>query len=67
MNRCSGCEKDFTSLSSFDAHRTGSFSKRERRCKSTLEMIESGLEQKQNGRWGLAATADFKAIFQKAK
>jgi hypothetical protein len=53
MNRCTGCSRDFTSVTAFDAHRTGSHRARSRRCMTTQEMAWSGLELKASGKWGL--------------
>lgn len=53
MNLCTGCNRDFTSVTAFDAHRTGSFSKRSRRCMTKAEMQAHGLERKPTGKWGL--------------
>lgn len=51
MYRCSGCQKKFNSLTSFDDHRTGSFSKGERRCLSVEEMHAKGMAQDATGKW----------------
>lgn len=55
MNKCSGCSRDFTSVTAFDRHRTGSFSKDTRRCMSEAEMSKAGLERKPNGKWSWTA------------
>lgn len=51
MYRCSGCQKKFNSLTTFDDHRTGSFSKNERRCLSAEEMHAKGMAQDAAGKW----------------
>lgn len=53
MNMCSGCDRDFTSLTAFDKHRTGSFKDGSRRCMTEQEMSKAGLERKARGKWGL--------------
>lgn len=41
--QCGKCKKFFVGVSSFDDHRTGDIGKKERRCKTTEEMLASGL------------------------
>lgn len=55
-NQCSGCSRNFTSMSAFDRHRAGSYSKNTRRCMTPDEMRARGLEQKASGKWGYAAS-----------
>lgn len=51
---CGGCKKLFSSLSAFDAHRTGRYSDNSRRCKSSEEMNTAGLFLSgATGRWSL--------------
>lgn len=47
-NYCRGCGRDFTGMSQFDAHRTGSHVEDTRRCKTEAEMKTSGLEFKED-------------------
>lgn len=58
MNKCSGCNRDFTSVSAFDRHRTGSFRDGSRRCMNSSEMIAAGLDYKDSGKWGLLLSAE---------
>ncbi len=51
---CGGCERMFASLASFDKHRTGSFSRKERRCMSEQEMTAHGLAVNTVGIWYIA-------------
>lgn len=46
---CPSCRRMFSSISSFDLHRAGSFRDRSRHCLEQLEQL--GLEQK-GGIWG---------------
>jgi hypothetical protein len=58
MNLCRSCNKDFGSLSAFDAHRAGSYEYRwdpeledGRRCLDSEELTEKGWKQDRYGRW----------------
>ena len=51
MNKCSGCNRNFHSVSAFDAHRTGSYYLRQRKCLSEAEMLQQGMIQQKNGSW----------------
>ena len=57
MNFCRGCDKDFASVASFDAHRAGSH-RDGRYCRPLAEFPVLGLEQDSRGRWALAAQAE---------
>ena len=48
---CRACNITFTSLAAFDLHRTGSFRKRGRRCRSEQEMQSRGMTQNAKGWW----------------
>lgn len=61
MNKCSGCSHDFTSLSAFDKHRVGSFTRNTRRCMTEAEMLAHGLERRASGKWGYPADPRFLA------
>ena len=50
--KCTGCYRTFTTVNAFDKHRTGNYTRFNRRCMSTIEMLERGLEQKATGKWG---------------
>ncbi len=62
MNKCSSCSRDFTSVSAFDKHRTGSFKDGSRRCMTEQEMTRAGLERKARGKWGKVASDDLQAM-----
>ena len=57
MNFCRGCDEDFASVASFDAHRAGSH-RDGRYCHPLAEFPVIGLEQDTRGRWALAAQAE---------
>ena len=42
MNKCRACDRDFTSVTAFDQHRTGSHSARSRRC-MTAQDVTTGI------------------------
>lgn len=48
---CGKCKSVFSSLSSFDMHRVGSFQERDRRCLNTEEMQELEMRQNSYGQW----------------
>jgi hypothetical protein len=71
MNLCRSCGHDFAGVSAFDRHRIGTHDYtyaeglrmeplREdgRRCMSTDEMADAGMELNDSGRWFLIAAAD---------
>lgn len=65
ISTCAACRQSFASLSSFDKHRAGSFSQRERRCLSPAEMREVGLI-KGDRHWHFADTGiDFSKLRQR--
>jgi hypothetical protein len=49
-NQCRGCGEFFNSTAAFDRHRTGEYEK-DRRCRTTHEMIERGMAQNRDGFW----------------
>jgi hypothetical protein len=49
-NQRPGCSKYFNSTFAFDKHRTGRFGK-DRRCMTTEEMTEAGMDVRQDGFW----------------
>lgn len=51
MYTCGGCQKRFSGLSVFDAHRTGSYARSERRCLTTEEMEQKGMRANERGIW----------------
>lgn len=52
MNKCSGCGKDFRSVTSFDRHRVGKFNvPNDRRCLSTDGMVAKGFHSNHKGTW----------------
>ena len=57
-SECAACRYVFSSLSSFDKHRTGSLSDKTRRCMTEEEMIKA--EMVKNGK-GIWATGEFDA------
>lgn len=60
---CRGCGKVFSSVRSFDRHRTGPFSARQsRRCLSDEEMVDKGFHLNTRGWWSNAAAKDALAI-----
>lgn len=56
--KCTGCYRTFTTVNAFDKHRTGDYTRFNRRCMSAIEMIERRLEQKSTGKWGHVASED---------
>lgn len=48
---CSACRELFNSPAAFDAHRTGSHTKGERRCLTTAEIQERGMPRNADGYW----------------
>ena len=48
---CGKCGKTFISLEAFDAHRTGSFQRKTRRCLMAQEMCAAGMAQNSKGWW----------------
>lgn len=49
-NQCPGCNEFFNSNAAFDKHRTGEFGKN-RRCKTTDEMLAAGMAKNATGWW----------------
>lgn len=49
-NQCQGCKEYFNSGFAFDKHRTGDFGK-DRRCRTTNEMLERGMSKNEAGFW----------------
>lgn len=49
-NQCQGCKKYFNSTRAFNKHRTGEYGK-DRRCRTTEEMLAIGMSQKDDGFW----------------
>ena len=54
---CQNCGKTFISLEAFDAHRTGSFRNKTRRCLTGQEMRAAGMTQNGKGWWVVPAQA----------
>ena len=50
-NLCGGCKLNFVSVKSFDEHRAGSYTKRERHCLSVDQMIQKGFTQWPDHSW----------------
>lgn len=48
---CTSCNLVFSSESSFDKHRTGSYAERTRRCLKEEEMKVKGMDQNEKGIW----------------
>lgn len=42
LNLCSGCDKNFSSVTAHEKHRTGSFKNGERRCLTIDELLAHG-------------------------
>lgn len=59
MNFCPTCQRDFGSVRSFDAHRTGKHDRAwpsdpdGRRCLDEPELLANGFERNSHGRWSL--------------
>ncbi len=65
MNKCSGCQKNFRSVSAFDMHRTGNYGDTiyndkgkstgpgpsQRRCLTAEEMLALEMQQDEKGTW----------------
>src|SRR6266702_7912702 len=51
MNLCRGCDVTFGSLAAFETHRTGDFSRGERRCLTVDEIQALGMVQNTKGWW----------------
>jgi hypothetical protein len=49
-NQCTGCGEYFNSTFAFDAHRSGAYGGKERRCLTPAEMLEKGMGQKTDGK-----------------
>ncbi len=77
---CRACNAHFTSVGSFDRHRTGSYGdaiydghkflfyeKASRRCLTGEEMKEKGMFQRDNGAWGGEKWENVDKIFVKGK
>jgi len=56
-NQCQGCKEYFNSTFAFDKHRTGEYGK-DRRCLSTSEMLEKGMDKNNAGFWISAKMPD---------
>ena len=54
MNICSGGNRNFSSVTSFDTHRTGSYQRGKRKCMSEAEMLQKDMHQQKNGCWANA-------------
>jgi hypothetical protein len=54
---CANCPEMFSSVSVFDAHRTGDYRRRTRRCLTPEEMLEKGLRLV-NGTWTTESMSD---------
>jgi len=50
-SECTDCGKVFASVAAFDAHRTGNFARRTRRCLSTHDMQVAGMTRNAQGQW----------------
>ncbi|HZT98095.1 MAG TPA: hypothetical protein VFA10_00450 [Ktedonobacteraceae bacterium] len=48
---CPTCGEIFAGVAAFDAHRTGSFKQRTRRCMSRREMQTHGMTRNEKGWW----------------
>lgn len=59
-SQCAACGLLFTSSSSFDKHRTGSYAAG-RRCKTTNELRAIGFEPNERGHWRKALTDEQRA------
>ena len=73
---CRGCDTDFSSLTAFDRHRTGTFDYdyekgilmdplREdgRRCRSYDEMEDKGMLRDSRGRWSIPLSEQAREFF----
>jgi hypothetical protein len=49
MTKCGACGKEFSGVTAFDAHRTGTYNPPTRRCLSTHEMLERGFAEETKG------------------
>ncbi len=49
---CAKCGHIFSSVTTFDMHRVGSYRKRERRCLAEIAMTSLGLVQNDKSWWG---------------
>lgn len=50
-SRCRECNQVFAGIVAFDAHRTGSFTRKQRRCLTQDEMKARGLTRNEKGWW----------------
>ena len=53
VSYCTGCRRTFSSVSAFDLHRVGLFTRSQRRCLTPQEMHARGLAQNDKGQWTL--------------
>ncbi len=60
-SECRNCGKTFISLEAFDAHRTGSFQQKTRRCLTEQEMRAAGMMQNSKGWWVVPAQSEAQA------
>ena len=58
---CRNCGKTFISVEAFDAHRTGSFQNKTRRCMTEREMCAAGMVQNSKGWWLVPAESEQQA------
>ena len=50
-SECTVCNLVFSSIHSFDKHRTGNYAERTRRCLTVDEMKAKGMAQNEKGIW----------------
>lgn len=58
-SRCSGCNRVFAGIVAFDAHRIGSFTQKQRRCLTPVEMSARGLTRNEKGWWMMKQEHDY--------
>lgn len=55
MNLCSGCGKNFTSMTAFDKHHPLNRIRKANKCLSTQEMMNKGFRLTKAGKWTYGA------------
>lgn len=58
-SRCSGCNQVFAGIVAFDAHRTGKYTRKHRRCLTPIEMIARGMTHNAKGWWTMKQECDY--------